>query len=469
MTIRLLLLLSIAAGCLCAQFQLYMVNGPAQTAVDAQYDMGTLAPGASKDVVFQLKNSGSAAATLTTLSAAGVGFSIPAPPVLPKTVPAGGGLDFTVHFAPTGSGFFSAVLTADGISVILVGTEAAGTARGTVYVLLPDGSRSPIDPGETVDYGSIPRQASVERDFVIVNETAAPMTILNVALAGSYFALADPGVLPVTLAPAAFVTIRVVFAPQFPGTFQATVRLEHQDYFLQGEAIDEFPQPGIALDIASARSGQQGRLSVYLPSPSPVSGEGTVTLAFVPAVAGVIDDPGVTFLTHSNPHSPQSVTFTVNEGGIAAKFGGAAMEPTTDFQTGTTAGDLVFTAQLPNGTDQKRLTIPRAAIGVDSIVATRVAAGLNVSINGFDNTRTASQFTFTFYNVAGTAIAPGAIAVDLTANFAAYFAKSQFGGTFSLHAVFPVTGDSSQIDAVAVILANAIGKTNTGKIKFTTP
>jgi hypothetical protein len=465
MTARLLLMLA-GASCLPAQFQLYMVNGPAQTAVGAQYEMGTLAPGASKDVVFQLKNSGTATAVLTMLSADGVGFSIPEPPTLPKTVAAGGGIDFTVHFAPTGSGFFSAVLTVDGVSVILVGTEDAGAASGTVYLAQADGSRLPISPGDTVDFGSIPRQASVERDFLIVNETTAPLTILNVALSGSYFALADRGVLPVTLAPAAFVTIRVVFEPQFPGTFHATVRLEHQDYFLQGAAIDEFPQPGITLDIASPRSGQQGRLSVYLPSPSPVGGEGTVTLTFVPAVAGLIDDPGVMFLT---PDNPGSVTFTVNQGDITAKFGGAAMAPTTDFQTGTTAGDLIFTATLPNGTDQKRLTIPRAAIGVDTITATRVAAGLNVSINGFDNTRTASQFTFTFYDQAGTAIAPGAINVDLTTNFAAYFAKAQFGGVFGLRAVFPVTGDSSQIDAVSVVLMNAAGKTNTGKIKFTTP
>lgn len=466
---RLLLLLACATANLCAQFQLYMINGPAQTAVGAQYDMGTLAPGTSRDVVFQLRNSGTATAVLTTLSAEGVGFSIPAPPTLPKTVAAGGGIDFVVHFAPTGPGFFSAVLIADGVSVILVGTESTGAARGTVYLVQPDGSRGPISPGDTVNFGSIPRQASAERDFLIVNETIAPMTILNVSMAGSYFALADRGVLPVTLAPAAFVTIRVVFAPQFPGTFHATVRLEHQDYFLQGSAIDDFPQPGIALDIASARSGQQGRLSVYLPSPSPVSGEGTVTVAFVPAVAGVIDDPGVMFLNPSNPNNPGSVTFTVNEGDIAAKFGGAAMQPATDFQTGTTAGDLIFTATLPNGTDTKRLTIPRSAIGVDTIAATRVAAGLKVSINGFDNTRTASQFTFTFYNSAGTVVAPGAINVDLTTNFAAYFAKSQFGGVFGLRAVFPVTGDSSKIDAVSAMLTNSAGKTNTGKIKFTTP
>jgi hypothetical protein len=469
MITRLLLLLTCVAGGLSAQFQLYVVNGPADSPVGAQYDVGTLQPGASKDVLFRLKNPGSAATALTILSAAGVGFSIPKPPVLPKTVPAGGAIDFTVHFAPTGSGFFSAILTAGDASTILVGSEATGAARGTVYLAQPDGSRLPINPGDTVDFGSIPRQASVERDFINVNETGAPLTILNVALAGSYFALADPGVLPVTLAAGAFVTIRVVFEPQFPGTFQATVRIEHQDYFLSGEAIDEFPQPGITLDIGSARSGQQGRLAVYLPSPSPVSGEGTVTLAFVPAVSGVIDDPGVMFLTPSNSKNNRSVTFTVNEGDVAAKFGGAAMEPNTSFQTGTTAGDLVFTAQLPNGTDQKRLTIPRAAIGVDTVTATRVAAGLNVSINGFDNTRTASQFTFTFYTVAGTAIAPGAINVDLTTNFANYFTKAQFGGVFGLHAVFPVTGDSTQIDSVSVVLVNTIGKTNTGKIKITTP
>lgn len=468
MMTRLLLLLTAAAGCLCAQFQLYMVNGPAATLVGAQFDMGTLQPGATTDVLFRLKNPGTAAALLTVLSAAGVGFSIPEPPKLPKTIPAGGALDFTVHFAPTGTGFYSAILTADGISVILVGTEAAGSATGTVYLAQPDGSRTPINPGDTVDFGTIPRQATAERDFLIVNQTTAPLTILNVALAGSYFALADGGVLPITLAPTAFVTIRVVFEPQYAGTFHATVRIQHQDYFLTGMASNEFPQPGISFDSPSLQSGQQGRLFVYLPSPSPVSGEGTVTLAFVPAVPGVVDDPGVVFLNPSNANNARSVTFTVAQGDIAAKFGGAAMEPGADFQTGTTAGDLVFTAQLPNGTDQKRLTIARSAMGVDTIAATRVTAGLNVSINAFDNTRTASQFSFTFYDAAGSPIAPGAIGVDLTTQFKAYFATAQFGGVFSLHAVFPVTGDSSQIDSVSAVLTNAAGKTNVSKTKFTT-
>jgi len=304
MITRCVLVLIAAAGCACAQFQLYVVNGPASTLVGAQYDVGTVQPGASKDVLFRLTNSGTVSTQVTMLSIAGVGFSIPAPPILPKTVAATGGIDFTVHFAPTGSGFFSAVLTADGVSALLLGTEEAGRARGTVYLAQADGSRLPPNPGDTVDFGSIPRKAVAERDFLVVNETTAPLTILNVALAGSYFALADSGVLPVTLAPAAFVTIRVLFEPEFAGARTATVRIEHQDYFLQGAATDDFPQPGISFDNTTLRSGQQGRLFVYLPSPSPVSGEGTVTLTFAPAVASVLNDPGVHF---SRPAIPTTL------------------------------------------------------------------------------------------------------------------------------------------------------------------
>jgi hypothetical protein len=193
-----------------------------------------------------------------------------------------------------------------------------------------------------------------------------------------------------------------------------------------------------------------------------VSGEGTVTLVFHPAVAGVVADPGVMFLSSTTG----SLIFTVTQGDSVGKF--AAGAQSTSFQTGTTAGDILFTAQLPGWQAQATATIAPAAIGLDSTQALRTAAGLNVKIDAFDNTRTASQFTFTFFDSGGKTVSPGAINVDLTTNFKAYFDRSQVGGVFGLRAVFPVTGDASLIDSVSIALTNAAGATRVVRLKFTT-
>lgn len=264
-----------------------------------------------------------------------------------------------------------------------------------------------------------------------------------------------------TLAAAASVTIRVLFQPQATGVRRGTVRIEQQDFFLQGEGADAFPQPGIFLDLPSPHSAQQGTLSIVLPSPSPVSGEGTVTLVFHPAVAGVVADPGVMFLSTSTG----SVIFTVTQGESSGKFTGGAQD--TSFQTGTTAGDILFTAQLPGWQAQATVTIASASIGLGSTQALRTPAGLDVKIDGFDNTRTASQFTFTFFDGGGRAVTPGALNVDLTTDFKAFYDRSQMGGVFGLRAVFPVTGDASLIDAVSIALTNAAGTTPVDRLKFT--
>lgn len=154
---RLVVLLVGAAWCLGAQFQLFKVTASVEMAVGAQYDVGTILPGGSRDVSFRLRNTGTTSATLTVLSAAGVGFSIPNGPALPEPLASGSAVDFTVHFAPNAAGFFSAVLTADGISVILLGAGAATAAGGTVYLEQSDGARLLLHAGATVDFGTIPR------------------------------------------------------------------------------------------------------------------------------------------------------------------------------------------------------------------------------------------------------------------------------------------------------------------------
>ena len=95
-----------------------------------------------------------------------------------------------------------------------------------------------------------------------------------------------------------------------------------------------------------------------------------------------------------------------------------------------------------------------------------MAGSVELRLTGFDNTRTLSQLTFTFYDAAGNAIGPGAITSDVTKDFAQYFKTSDAGGVFLLRAVFPVTGDASRVAAFEASLANSIGLAKTARTVF---
>jgi hypothetical protein len=47
--------------------------------------------------------------------------------------------------------------------------------------------------------------------------------------------------------------------------------------------------------------------------------------------------------------------------------------------------------------------------------------------------------------------------VDSTADFARYFAGTDVGGSFTLRAVFPVTGDAAQVASFEMSLGDSIG------------
>ena len=128
-------------------------------------------------------------------------------------------------------------------------------------------------------------------------------------------------------------------------------------------------------------------------------------------------------------------------------------------------------------TAQANIAIPAAVIGIDAAVAARNVAcapnelyctttNVELQINGWDNTRSASRLVFSFFDSSGKAIAPGDITVDATSAYQQYFAGSDLAGVFGLHALFPVNGDSHQVVAAIVELANSVGTVQSAKITF---
>src|ERR1022692_3773432 len=364
----------------------------------------------------------------------------------------------------------AAVCEGNTISIFLTGTGVPGLS-----VLW---NNQPLGAGETVTFGNVQVGSSQTIALTLSNQTNPPVPLTVPAippLTGGAFSLGGSALSGPTVAPGASAELDVTFTPTptAAGAQQATLTIGLLTYPLQGTGVAPpppvFPAPSIQLNLATPASAQQGSLSVSLASGSVSSGSGTVTLAFQSAVSGVSDDPTVTFADGT-----RSASFTVAEGASAGQFAGG---PSVSFGTGTTAGTLAFTVTLGSNTAQANVTIPAAVVGIDAAVAARNVAcaptllyctttNVQLQINGWDNTRSASQLVFTFFNSSGVKIPPSPIIVDGTAAFQSYFSGSDLGGVFGLSAFFPVNGDSDQVVTAQVALKNSQGTAPSEKITF---
>jgi hypothetical protein len=207
------------------------------------------------------------------------------------------------------------------------------------------------------------------------------------------------------------------------------------------------PKPFLTVDLKQVASAQQGTVIIRFDTPAKGTGTGSLTMDF----RGATDS-----------------TVAFASGGRTASFGIAPgdTQASVAFQTGTTAGILVFTAQLGGATDQLSLAIPNAPAVVSATQGQRAPSSIQVDVTAFDNTRTLNRLSFTFYDLAGTLLPSGSIQSDAAAEFARYFAGSDLGGAFVLRAVFPVTGDTSRIAACDVTLTNSAGSTKAPRISF---
>jgi len=286
--------------------------------------------------------------------------------------------------------------------------------------------------------------------------------VVNVGTTNAAFTV-KPAAPQFQLEAGAQVSLEIDFVPSANGPQQGNLEINQLVYPLTGVGIDPpFPPPQLELDSASYASSQQGKLTVQLGSPSQATGTGEVDIDFNPAETGANSDSGIQFLSTG----ARTVTFNVNQGDTVAHFGS---DTSATFQTGTTAGNIVFTVKLGFFVGTKTLVIAPAVVGFDSSQAQRTSAGLDLRLAAFDNTRSTSSMTFTFFDQSGVSLPPGAITVDASAALGQFFASSDLGGVFSLHAFFPVNGNPAQVGAVEVKMTNSAGTAQTARLPFTTP
>ena len=287
------------------------------------------------------------------------------------------------------------------------------------------------------------------------------LSVPLLAVQGEGFGLAGASPSGIVLPPGEGTAFDLEFQPgaqDAAGVLSGSLAIGDRSYRLTGTVADPPPpQPRLAIALAQAASAQQGAVSVQFDAPAKIGGSGTLTLGFQPAVSGATD-PAIAFASGG-----RGISFTVAVGDAQVRFANGLTAP---FQTGTTTGTLVFTVQLGGSTDRQTIAIPPAAVGVTAAQAVRQTGSIEAQVTGFDNTRSAAALTFTFFDAAGNALAPGAIQADASAAFASYFQSSAAGGAFLLTAVFPVTGDASQVAAFEGRIANSAGTAATPRTKL---
>ncbi|MFN7925473.1 MAG: choice-of-anchor D domain-containing protein [Bryobacteraceae bacterium] len=453
--VRLALIL-LAAPLAWAQLAVYTLDSAGrETAAEGVVDIGKTFAGDTLEQRVRLRNLGAASMQLTTLRISGPAYSLDGHPTVPHLIAPGSNVDFRVRFQPQAFGVYSATLQANDRTAVFRATAE----QGITVLLETNGALAVVDRATPVDFGRVERGQALPRRFYFRNDGTAAVAVGRVDVTGSAFAGETIAALPLRFEPGASRAYEIRFAPTRSGILEGSLSLDDRVYRLQGVALEPpLPEARIVFTgTAGAVSGEQRQLQVRFTEPSRTTATATLSLAFEPA-AGLGDDPGVQFLRGS----ARSAALSIVEGEAAARWNGSS---DVIFQTGTTAGVLVFRLQAGARNYEERISIAPAAPKIDSAKAARVNGGIEVTITGFDNTRSASSAAFTFFDKAGRAIGD-AVRVAVGPEFAKHFRESSLGGVFLMRAQFPVSGDALQITGVEVELTNSAGAGKSERVAF---
>lgn len=443
-----LLLLAALLPCLApAQMRLLvLLDSGAEQAAPAVLDLGTPYVGDVQEARLRVRNDGTAKLTIDKMFVAGSGFELAHNPTIPWILAAGGSVDFSVRFAPKQPGSYSASLTVNATTILVVGrTPAALSVLAGDAVL---GASTPLDFGNTV------RGNSAARTLVLRNDTGGTLPVPLVTVLGEAFH-GPEGLAGITeLRAGSSASFAVTFLPEKTGAQDGWLSVGDRAYKLLGTGLDPpFPKPTLFLDAPVSTSGARARVTIRFNVAAPFDAKGTLEMAFQPAAAGAVDD-AIQFLSGG-----RSVAFTVAQGQMSGVVD-------SEFQTGTTAGQIVFTAKVAGWTDTLTVPVNPQVVSMDSAKATRSTGQVLVEVTGFDNTRSLSTLNFTFYLRDGSPYPQGPVPVDARTSFAQYFGSSTLGGAFLLRVTFPVSGDASALAGVEMEAVNSTGSAKTQRLSF---
>jgi len=435
------------------QIQLFLFDGTNETAIGSGLSVGTAAVGDTIETRFRIRNTGTSSANITTIKLAGSGFTLAAIPTLPYILAPSAEVGFTTDFSASIAASYSANLTINTLTVVLRATATLASQAANVYL---DGAATALATGATIDFGSVQTGSSSSHTIKVDNSGGAGPVAISISGSGFQAPAA-----PATVAAGQSATFAILFQPASGQAFQGTFAVAQRSFTLKGQGITpQAPAVGIAVNGGAAvTSAQQVNITLPLASSAQGIATGTLTLQFQPTATGATDDPAILFLTGP----ARSASVSILPGDTTARING---NPSIAMQTGTTAGSIVLTVQLGSTGSQVSVPIAPAPISIETSGGVVSTSELTISLTGFDNTHSASQLAFTFYDTNNNKVSPGTINVDASSMFRTQFNQGAYGGLFSLNAAFPVTGNITLIKTAQVGLTNSAGVTQTQRVVF---
>lgn len=459
MTMRLLLLALLMAVAGHAELTVNLWAGATETPLIPYMTVGAAATGETIEIRFRLRNSGPEPVSVEKVTVDGGGFKDYGPPDMPLSIAPGYFFNIFEHFRADYAGTASAVLT-------VKYTPAGGTQRTISAVIkvtvtgdpVVESGTTTVANGSVIDFGPVERETTRTQTITLRNLSSTVATVSRIEVQGDAFRLATPFAGPVRIEVGQDFSFDIIFSPPADGPRQGTLVVDGRSYVLQGTGLaPSLPEPSLVLDGNTATSSRQLKLRVSLASAAKSSGSGSIEMQFTPAT-GLSDDPTVQFLP-----AGRMQTVTVRQGESIGRFGA---NDSVTFQTGTTAGQIVFTIRMAGFTSQATITVAPSIVMLDRVLATRESGRVVVQLVGYDNVRTADQLSFVFYDNGGRFLGNGAIRVSAGNEFHRYFQTAPAGGAFNLVATFPVSGDVKIISSVDVVVTNSAGDTGTNHVSF---
>ena len=446
-------------------------NSTLQPSATARLDFGSISTSSTSSITFTLANQTSSplpapTVTLQTEIYGSSAFALDTS-ALPATLLANSSGTFTVTFAPGQTGLTTATLNVGSNSY---GIEGTGIVVSDIDALAisyvdPTGVRTSPQAASPIDFGQLVPGTTGGNTltFTVTNPQTSfnAVTVNTLSVTGAAYALAAGPTLPAAIQPGSSISFTVTLSAATSGTFTGTLTIGTRTFSLTGLGVVS-PAPVISMQVSPQPlvSAQPATVTISAATAATQTVLGTLTLQFTSAVSNVTDDPAIVFMATGG----RTLALTLQAGTESATYQGSSA---LAFQTGTTAGTITLTLNLPNTPPLvQTFTITPALIHVASAQAARQSPNLVITVNGFDNTYSAGQMSFIFFDTKGVQINSAAMPVDATADFHQYFfTNDQTGGSFGLQASFPVKGDVTQVGSVAVTLSNSAGQTST-KLAF---
>lgn len=220
---------------------------------------------ATAQATFVVSNTGTAPATVDSVSITGDGYKLGSLSLVPATIPAGTDFRFVINFSPLAAKRYSGTLT-----VSINGTtgtyllDGTGTTSALTYQTITGTTAKPLTPGQSVTFPDTPADGLSKSTVTIqvTNTGNADGTLQNVGVSGTDFTIANLPALPKTLSPTSSTTFDIVFQPTKPGPSTGRLQIGNDSFPLTGDGL------GALLTVAAD----------FGTGPVPIASKGTIAI-----------------------------------------------------------------------------------------------------------------------------------------------------------------------------------------------